>query len=144
LAISFSIYDLSTHPLNDDENIQRWVAQIIDNKGFRVGNIEYFFTSDKYILQVNREFLGHDYPTDIITFDYSTRQKLSGDILICIPVVKNNSREFGVSFLEEMLRVIIHGVLHLMGFPDYSDEEKLVMRREEDKALKLYWEFFSN
>jgi len=144
LAISFSIYDLPTHPLSNDENIRSWINQVVVSKGFRLGEVEYIFSSENYIHQVNREFLGHDYPTDIITFDYSHRQLISGDILIGLPVVKNNSERFGVSFFEELLRVIIHGVLHLMGFPDYSDEEKNVMRREEDKALQLFEELFSS
>ncbi len=144
MAISFSTYDSSTDPLTNLENIEPWIKQVSDNKGFSIGEINYYFSSDNYIHSVNREFLGHDYPTDIITFDYSLRRKISGDILIGIAVVKNNSERFGVTFFEELLRVIIHGVLHLMGYPDYTDEEKKVMRREEDKALKLYQELFSN
>ena len=144
MAISFSTYDLSTDPLANLENIELWIKQVSDNKGFSIGEISYYFSSDNYIHSVNREFLGHDYPTDIITFDYTLRRKISGDILIGIPVVKNNSQRFGVTFFEELLRVIIHGILHLIGFPDYTEEEKKVMRREEDKALKLYQELFSN
>lgn len=144
MAISFSTYDLPTDPPVTLKNIQLWINQIAENKGFRVGQIDYYFSSDNYIHSVNREFLGHDYPTDIITFDYSLRRKISGDIIIGIPVIQNNSERFGVTFFEELLRVIIHGVLHLMGYPDYTEEEKEVMRGEEDKALKLYQELFSN
>ena len=143
MAISFSTYDLS-YPLSNLEDIGRWITQVIENKEFRAGNIEYIFCSDTYIHAINCEFLGHDYPTDIITFDYSYRRKLSGDILIGIPVVKNNSQRFGVSYFEELLRVMVHGVLHLMGFPDYNDEEKQVMRSEENRAIELYREMFSN
>lgn len=143
MAISFSTYDLPNHPLSNVENVKRWIIQVAEKKGFSVGRLEYFCSSDNYIHSINREFLGHDYPTDIITFDYSIRQKISGDILIGIPVVQNNSERFGVSFFEELLRVIIHGALHLMGFPDYTDEEKNLMREEEDKALKLYYDCFN-
>ncbi|MGM0375516.1 MAG: rRNA maturation RNase YbeY [Bacteroidota bacterium] len=142
MAISFSTYDLPNNPLANVENVKHWIIQVAERKGFKVGRIEYLFSSDIYIHSINREFLGHDYPTDIITFDYSIRRKISGDVLIGIPVVQNNSERFGVSFFEELLRVIIHGALHLMGFPDYTEGEKNLMREEEDKALRLYYQLF--
>ena len=93
---------------------------------------------------MNREFLSHDYPTDIITFDYSQRKKISGDILIAIPVVQENASSYDVSFFQELLRVLIHGVLHLLGFPDYTEQEKEHMRKEEDRAIHFFYEISSS
>ncbi len=103
-----------------------------------VGDINYIFCSDNYILETNRNFLSHDYTTDIITFDYSKRRSLSGDILISIPTVSFNAERFGVTFFNELLRVMIHGVLHLLGYKDSTDQEKEEMRRAEDISLLFY------
>jgi len=89
-------------------------------------------------LESNKKFLSHNYLTDIITFDYSTKRKISGDVLISIPTVSVNAERFGVTFYNELLRVIIHGVLHLMGYDDHTDEEKQSMRNAENIALLFY------
>ncbi len=137
MAISFSSIDL-TYNLPHARNIESWISDIIENKRFRVGDIHCNFCSDKYIIEANNKFLSHNYTTDIITFDYSTHRKISGDILISIPTVTQNAERFEVSFFNELLRVIIHGVLHLMGYKDGHDSEKEEMRKAEDLSLLLY------
>jgi probable rRNA maturation factor len=137
VPISFSSYDIEYNP-PDKEKIRGWISEVIDTKGFRVGEVNYLFCSDNYILESNNKYLSHNYTTDIITFDYSSKRKISGDILISIPTVSVNAERFGVSFLNELLRVIIHGVFHLMGFNDHSDEEKELMRNAENLALLFY------
>jgi rRNA maturation RNase YbeY len=143
VSIFFSLQDYSTIPLEDQEIIRDWITKVVENKGFRVGFIQYIFCSEKYIHEVNEEFLSHDYPTDIITFDYSQRKKISGDILIAIPVVQENASNYHVFFFQELLRVLIHGVLHLLGYPDYTEQEKERMRKEEDLAIQLFFEISS-
>lgn len=137
MPISFSTYDIE-YQLPNTEKIAEWIAEVIENKGFRIGEINYLFCSDDYILESNKKFLSHDYLTDIITFDYSTKRKISGDVLVSIPTVSVNAERFGVTFYNELLRVIIHGVLHLIGYDDHSDEEKEAMRNAENLALLFY------
>lgn len=137
MPISFSTYDIE-YQLPNTEKIAEWIAEVIENEGFRIGEINYLFCSDDYILESNKKFLSHDYLTDIITFDYSTKRKISGDVLISIPTVSVNAERFGVTFYNELLRVIIHGVLHLIGYDDHSDEEKEAMRNAENLALLFY------
>ena len=137
MAISYSSYDIE-YNLPGKEQISQWITQVIENKNFIVGDINYIFCSDNYILETNRKFLSHDYTTDIITFDYSKRRRISGDVLISIPTVSYNAERFGVTFFNELLRVMIHGVLHLMGYKDSTDKEKEEMRRAEDISLLFY------
>jgi rRNA maturation RNase YbeY len=137
VAISYSSYDIE-YNLPGKEQISQWITQVIENKNFIVGDINYIFCSDNYILETNRKFLSHDYTTDIITFDYSKRRRISGDVLISIPTVSYNAERFGVTFFNELLRVMIHGVLHLMGYKDSNDKEKEEMRRAEDISLLFY------
>jgi rRNA maturation RNase YbeY len=137
VSISFSTYDIDYH-LPNTEKITDWITEVIENKGFKVGEINYLLCSDDYILESNKKFLSHNYLTDIITFDYSTKRKISGDVLISIPTVSVNAERFGVAFYSELLRVIIHGVLHLMGYDDHTDEEKQSMRNAENIALLFY------
>ncbi|MBZ4676270.1 MAG: Endoribonuclease YbeY [Anaerophaga sp.] len=137
MAISYSSYDIE-YNLPEKQQISNWITQVIENKDFMVGDINYIFCSDNYILETNRNFLSHDYTTDIITFDYSKRRSLSGDILISIPTVSFNAERFGVIFFNELLRVMIHGVLHLLGYKDSTDQEKEEMRRAEDISLLFY------
>lgn len=137
MSISFSTYDI-TYNLPDKDKIEHWITEVIENKGFRAEEINFLFCSDDYILESNKKFLSHNYTTDIITFDYSTKRKISGDILISIPTVSLNAEHFGVSFFNELLRVMIHGILHLMGLNDHSDKEKEDMRNAENLALLFY------
>jgi rRNA maturation RNase YbeY len=106
--------------------------------GFAVGKINYIFCSDERELAVNREFLGHDYYTDVITFDYSTPSTLNGDIFISLDTVRSNAEMVGTSFENELLRILIHGVLHLTGQGDKTPETKIEMTAKEEKALRKW------
>ena len=116
----------------------RWIKEIVSQAEMRLGDLSVVFCSDPYILEVNKQYLGHDYYTDIITFDYCEGDILSGDLIISVDTVRANAKEYGAaSFDEELHRVIIHGVLHLIGFDDHSPEDQAEMRRQENAALAL-------
>jgi rRNA maturation RNase YbeY len=115
--------------------LKRWLNEVIASFDFSTGDIQIIFCTDAYLLDVNRKYLSHDYFTDIITFDDSSEGKLNGDLLISIDRVKENAIEFGVSFDEELNRVIVHGILHLIGFKDKSNKDRQKMREAENKAL---------
>jgi len=121
-----------------DSSVASWVEKVIQSHQCQAGDLTYLFCSDQHILQVNNQFLQHDYFTDIITFDYSSNKLIAGDLVISLDTVKSNSELFNTSFQEELLRVIIHGVLHLIGFTDQTDDEKQEMRALENKALSLF------
>lgn len=121
-------------------NCSKWIIDVVNtfsNSNFTVGTINIVFCDDNYILALNNEFLKHNYYTDIITFDYTQNGVLSGDLIISIDTVRHNSIQFKTLFREELNRVIIHGVLHLMGYKDISKEQKLEMRKMENLALSL-------
>ena len=122
-------------PALDERKVSRWIRAIAADYGFAVGNINYIFCSDERELAVNREFLGHDYYTDVITFDYSTPSTLNGDIFISLDTVRSNAQMVGTSFENELLRILIHGVLHLTGQGDKTPETKAQMTAKEEKAL---------
>lgn len=122
-------------PSLDERKTGRWIRAVAAEYGFAVGNINYIFCSDERELEVNREFLGHDYYTDVITFDYSTASTLNGDIFISLDTVRSNAEMVGVAYEQELLRIIIHGVLHLTGQGDKTPETKVVMTEKEEKAL---------
>ena len=116
----------------------QWIKTVAQRAGRRVGDLSVVFCSDPFILGVNRQYLGHDYYTDIITFDYCEGDILSGDLIISVDTVRANAAEYGAaSFEEELNRVIIHGVLHLIGFDDHTPEDQAEMRRQENAALEL-------
>ena len=125
-------------PTHDPARISRWISAVAAGYGFAVGDITYSFCSDERILEVNRQFLGHDYYTDSITFDYSTASRVAGDIYISLDTVADNAKNVGVSFDEELRRILIHGVLHLTGQGDKTPETKAVMTAKEDAALAIY------
>ena len=132
--VSF-IADSIEMPALDERKVTRWIRSVAADYGFAVGNINYIFCSDERELEVNRQFLGHDYYTDVITFDYSTASTLNGDIFISLDTVHSNAEMVGVSFDAELLRIIIHGVLHLTGQGDKTPETKVQMTEKEEKAL---------
>ncbi len=115
-----------------------WLTVVVESHGKTLGEVCIVSCSDKYLLGVNKEHLNHDYFTDIITFDYSEGNKVSGDLLISFDRVKENAALCGVGFQEELRRVMVHGCLHLCGFGDKTDGEKQTMRQEENKALKMF------
>ncbi len=117
--------------------ITQWVENVICHYKQKGGNINFIFCNDNYILDINKKFLNHDYYTDIITFNYSNSKQISGDLFISLDTVLSNSEKFKSSFFTELHRVMIHGVLHLLGFNDKSKEEELSMRENEDYCLKL-------
>lgn len=132
--IRFTSQDIDM-PVLDERRISRWIRAVAADYGFAVGNINYIFCSDERELEVNREFLGHDYYTDVITFDYSTPSTLNGDIFISLDTVRSNAEWVGTSFDNELLRILIHGVLHLTGQGDKTPETKAQMTAKEEKAL---------
>ena len=115
-----------------------WINRVIISEGFSVGQIDYIFCSDEYLLKLNKEYLNHDTFTDIITFDYTDGKIISGDIFISTDRVEDNARKFDVEFLNELRRVMSHGILHLAGFGDKSIEEKKIMREKEEEKIKMF------
>lgn len=115
----------------------KWLTLVAESEIRRIGDIAVIFCSDDYILQINQQYLSHDYYTDIITFDYSEGDKLSGDLFISIDTVRANAEEYGTDFKDELNRVIVHGILHLIGYDDHNDKDIAVMRKKEDYYLSL-------
>jgi rRNA maturation RNase YbeY len=122
-------------PALDERKLNRWIRAVAAEYGFAVGHIQYIFCSDERELEVNRQFLGHDYYTDIITFDYSTPSTLNGDIFISLDTVRSNAETVGVSLEDELHRILIHGILHLTGQSDKTPETKAQMTAKENHAL---------
>jgi rRNA maturation RNase YbeY len=123
------------HPLKT----KKWLSSAAEKEGFSIKEINYIFCSDVYLLQINKEYLNHNYLTDIITFDNSEEEGLiESDIFISIDRVKDNSIEFQENFERELKRVMIHGLLHLIGYGDKSPKEKIEMRKREEAYLSLF------
>ncbi len=132
------IADSIEMPALDERKVNRWIKAVAADYGFTVGNINYIFCSDERELEVNRQFLGHDYYTDVITFDYSTASTLNGDIFISLDTVRSNAETVGCTFERELLRILIHGVLHLTGQGDKTPETKAQMTAKEERALQMF------
>ena len=115
-----------------------WIRRVAATYGKTVGEVGYLFCDDKKILEVNREYLGHDYYTDIITFDYDEGNHINGDLVISLDTVRTNAEQFGKDYDEELYRVIIHGILHLCGLNDKGPGERELMEAAENKALALF------
>ena len=115
----------------------RWLRLVAESEIRRIGDISIIFCSDNYILDVNQKYLQHDYFTDIITFDYCEGDRLSGDLFISVDSVRENAVEYGTEFHDELYRVIVHGVLHLIGYDDHNDEDIAMMRKKENYYLSL-------
>ena len=126
-------------PALDREVVGKWLVAVADGFGKTVGTLTYIFCNDEQILQVNREFLQHDYYTDIITFDYSTRRRIAGDMFISLDTVLTNAELFGRTYEDELRRVVVHGVLHLLGINDKGPGEREVMERHENDALAMLY-----
>ncbi len=120
-----------------EAEVSAWVRQVAKSYGKTVGDINYIFVDDETILDINRRFIGHDYYTDHIGFDYSSDGALSGDIYISLDTVRTNAELYGATFDQELRRIIIHGLLHLCGLRDKTDEERARMQQAEDRALAL-------
>lgn len=118
-----------------------WIKAVAETYGKKVGEIAYIFCSDEKILEVNRQYLQHDYYTDIITFDYCGGKKLSGDLFISLDTVRTNAEQFDAAYETELYRVIIHGILHLCGINDKGPGEREIMEAAENKALEMRKDF---
>ena len=134
--ITYHTDGMKMPPIKKRENTA-WVKAVAASYGRRVGEIAYIFVDDEKILEVNRQYLGHDYYTDIITFDYCAGEVISGDIFISLDTVRTNAEQVGATYEEELHRVIIHGILHLCGINDKGPGEREIMEAAEDKALAL-------
>lgn len=123
--------------LNNEKGTASWIASVVVKESCKEGDINYIFCDDKYLHKLNLEFLKHDTLTDIISFDYSVGKELHGDIFISIDRVKENAEKFNVDFVEELHRVIIHGILHYCGYKDKTESDKKEMRNKENTYLSL-------
>lgn len=123
-------------PAIDFRKIEQWIKSTAAQYGYSVGDLNYIFCDDEKILAVNREFLQHDYYTDVITFDYTTRTRVNGDIYISLDTVATNAEQVGAPLLHELHRIIIHGLLHLTGQADKTPETKAQMTAKEEDALR--------
>lgn len=121
----------------DVRAVAKWIEAVAATYSKRVGNLNYLFVDDEKILEANRQFVNHDYYTDIITFDYSRGDRIAGDIMISLDTVATNAEKFGVPYVMELYRVIIHGVLHLVGINDKGPGEREIMEAAENKALSM-------
>ncbi len=125
-------------PAIDYPRVEKWIADVARAHGRILGDIAYIFCDDEKIIEVNRQFLQHDYYTDIITFDYGRGKLISGDMFISLDTVASNAEGLGAAYMTELHRVIIHGILHLCGINDKGPGEREIMERNEDEALRLY------
>jgi len=117
---------------------EEWLSEVIDSEEYDEGEINYIFCDDDYLLQKNIEFLDHDTLTDIISFDYTMGSLISGDIFISVERVKENALEFGVSFDDELRRVMVHGILHYCGYKDKTEEDAAEMRKTENEKMAMF------
>ena len=136
MSIQYCSEDISI-PKIQKRKITRWIKETITLEGKVTGDISFIFCSDAYLLEVNKQYLNHDYFTDIITFDYVENNVISGDIFISCDRIRENAEEFKTGFDNELSRIIIHGVLHLLGYKDKSKKEKLLMTDKEDFYLNI-------
>ncbi len=123
-------------PVFSKSKISKWITRCIIDENHQVGTINFIFVSDNYLLEMNRQYLNHDYFTDVISFDYCEGKTVSGDVFMSVDRIRENASDLELNFTDELFRVMIHGVLHFMGYHDKTDEEKKQMRAKEDEALK--------
>ena len=124
--------------LDNEEATASWLGNVIASENKKEGEINYIFCDDEYLHKINMEYLDHDTLTDIISFDYSMGNELHGDIFISIERVKDNAADYKVSFEEELMRVLAHGILHYCGYKDKGEEEELLMRAKEDEKIAMF------
>lgn len=133
-----NFYSENEFQLGDAPRYETWVKEVITSENKKSGEISFIFCDDDYLHEINKKYLNHDTYTDIISFDNSVGRILNGDIFISISRVEENSETYGVTFEEELKRVIIHGVLHLCGYKDKSPEEEKEMRVKEEEKMKMF------
>ena len=136
MAVHFIEEDRKAYGFNRTV-VKKWLEEVVKLEGKKTGKINYVFCSDDYLVGVNMEFLKRDYFTDVISFDYSIKNEVSGDILISVDRVGENAKNIGVSDIEELKRIMVHGLLHLIGYDDGTDETKAIMSAREDLYLGL-------
>ncbi len=124
--------------LSNESQISTWLTKVIATENKKEGDINYIFCDDEYLVEINQQYLQHDTLTDIISFDYSVGNELHGDIFVSIERVKDNAQDFSVSFEEELLRVLVHGILHYCGYKDKSEADELLMRAKENEKIQLF------
>lgn len=135
--ISFFNEDIAFH-LGSEEKVIEWISGVVSEESYEIAELNYIFCSDEHLLAINRKFLNHDFYTDIITFDNSNDPHLiAGDIFISVERVRENAKDLDIDFQHELHRVIIHGVLHLMGYDDKAEDDQQLMRKKEDTCLSL-------
>lgn len=135
MAIAFHSEDTAFGIAGHKRAVGAWIRAAVAEENFQAGDIHVIFCSDAYLLEMNRRYLQHDYYTDIITFDYTADSVLSGDLFISVDTVRNNAEEYGVMFHVELLRVIIHGIMHLAGYKDKTETDAAKMRERENHYL---------
>lgn len=137
-TIRFFTEDI-TYQLASPVKTKQWIKSIVETEGFTTGTVSYVLCSDEYLLEMNRQYLDHDYYTDILTFDNSeSDSEIEGDVFISLERVRENAANESVSPDEELRRVLAHGILHLCGYDDHTDQEKANMRQKEDYYLSLF------
>lgn len=136
MAITFYAEDIEL-PAIKEQPVRAWIKAVAEGYGKKTGAISYIFCSDEKILEVNRQYLQHDYYTDIITFDYTEGNKISGDLFISLDTVRTNAETFHTAYTEELHRAIIHGILHLCGINDKGPGEREIMEENENRALAI-------
>ncbi len=137
MAINFVTID-SGRQLKDSRKLREWLSGVVESEDWQLGEVTIALCSDSYMIQENTAYLGHTYATDILTFSYNEGKILSGDILISTDTVASNAKEYGVSYQVELQRVMVHGILHLVGYDDMCDQDRVVMRSMEDKYLGVF------
>ena len=124
--------------LDHEADFSKWLSDVIASENKKEGDINYVFCNDEYLLEINQQYLDHDTLTDIISFDYSVGNELHGDIFVSVERVRENATDFNVTFLEEIKRVLVHGVLHYCGYKDKSESDELIMRKKEDEKMQMF------
>ena len=124
--------------LVNEEAIASWLTSVITSENKKEGEINYIFCDDEYLHKINLEYLNHDTLTDIISFDYTMGNELSGDVFVSIERVKDNAVDFNVPFEDELKRVLVHGVLHYCGYKDKSEDDEKLMRQKEEEKMKMF------
>jgi rRNA maturation RNase YbeY len=128
----------TTFELAEEDKYAEWISQVLESEDKTEGEINYIFCDDSYLVEINQQYLDHDTLTDIISFDYTMGNLISGDIFISVERVRDNAADFNVPFEEELKRVMAHGVLHYCGYKDKNAEDEILMRSKEEEKMKLF------
>ncbi|SKB51128.1 rRNA maturation RNase YbeY [Salegentibacter holothuriorum] len=133
-----NFYSENDFEFQNEKSFDAWIRKVISSEEKELGEINYIFCDDDYLYKINLKFLDHDTYTDIISFDNCEGNELNGDIFISTDRVKENAAEYNVDFSEELKRVVVHGILHLCGYPDKTESEAVLMRQKEDEKIALF------